>query len=327
MQLARATARHRELTIRAALGAGTGRLARQLLIENALAATIGSALGLVVTIGLHAALPPVLPADFPRVDDITVDGRVLLVTLLLSAITSIVCGMLPLLHVRRLEIARALSESSLASAGAGRTRVASVRALIVASQVAVTCVLVIGAVLLARSFIAHMNADRGYDPNNLLTAAIPFPQTYGPPERSFGALQRILDRVKTQPGVTHAAISTALPLVSSGGFLSFKFPSSLRGGSEVDVETIRRIVSPDYFGALGIRLRAGRLLTATDDRQCPPRRGRKSLVRAKIFRRCADRAGHRTVAWHRHFPEPRGQRAARHHDCGCGRRRQAGRAG
>ena len=132
--------------------------------------------------------------------------------------------------------------------------------MIVASQVAVTCVLVIGAVLLARSFIAHINADRGYDPNNLLTAAIPFPQNYGPPERSSAALRRILDRVKTRPGVTHAAISTALPLVSSGGFLSFKFPSSLGAGSEVDVETIRRVVSPEYFGALGIRVRAGRPL-------------------------------------------------------------------
>ena len=265
MQLARATARHRELTIRAALGAGTRRLARQLLIENALAATIGSALGLVVTIGFHAVLPSVLPADFPRVDDITIDGRVLMVTVLLSIVTAIACGILPLLHVRRLEIARALSESSLASAGAGRTRVASLRAVIVASQVAVTCVLVIGAVLLARSFMAHMNADRGYDPSNLLTAAIPFPQTYGPPERTFAALHRILDRVKTRPGITHAAISTALPLASSGGFMSFKFPSPLRGGTEVDVETIRRIVSPEYFGALGIRVRAGRPLTAADD--------------------------------------------------------------
>jgi putative ABC transport system permease protein len=264
MQLARATARHRELTIRAALGAGTGRLARQLLIENALAAAIGTALGLVVTFGLHAALPAVLPADFPRADDITIDGRVLLVTLVLAVITTVACGILPLLHVRRLEIARALSESSLASAGAGRTRVAAVRAAIVASQVAVTCMLVIGAVLLARSFIAHMNADRGYDPANLLTAAIPFPQTYGN-ERSFAALHRILDRVKTRPGVTHAAISTALPLVSSGGFMSFKFPSRLGGGTEVEVETIRRVVSPEYFGALGIRVRAGRPLTAADD--------------------------------------------------------------
>jgi predicted permease len=268
MQLARATARHRELTIRAALGAGTGRLARQLLIENALAAALGSALGLLLTIALHAILPSVLPADFPRADAITIDSRVLMVTLLLSMVAAIACGLLPLLHVRRLEIARALSDSSLASAGAGRTRLATVRAAIVASQVAVTCVLVIGAALLARSFIAHINADRGYDPTNLLTAAIPFPQTYGP-EKSFAALHRILDRVKTRPGVMHAAISTALPLASSGGFMSFTFPSPLRPGVEVDVETIRRVVSPEYFDALGIRVRAGRPLTAADELDAP----------------------------------------------------------
>jgi putative ABC transport system permease protein len=269
MQLARATVRHRELTIRAALGAGLGRLARQLLIENAIVGVVGSLAGLLLAMALHAALPHLLPAGFPRVDAIEIDGRVLLFTLLLSAITTVVCGVLPLLHTRHIEIARSLGDGSAASAGAGRGRLANVRGLIVASQVAATCVLVIGAVLLARTFIAHINADRGYDANNLLTAAIPFPQTYGPPERSSAALRRILDRVKTQPGVTHAAISTALPLVSSGGFLSFKFPSSLRGGSEVDVETIRRVVSPDYFGALGIRVRAGRPLTAADDLNAP----------------------------------------------------------
>jgi putative ABC transport system permease protein len=268
MQLARATARHRELTIRAALGAGTGRIARQLLIENALIAALGGALGLLVTAALHAALPAVVPADFPRADAIAIDGRVLLVTLALSLMTTVTCGVLPLLHVRRLAIARALSDGSLASAGAGRTRVASARAIIVASQVAVTCVLVIGAVLLVRSFVAHVSADRGYDPDNVLTASIPFPQTYGP-DKSFVALHRILDRVKARPGVAHAAISTALPLVSSGGFMSFTFPSPLRPGVEVDVETIRRVVSPGYFDALGIRVRAGRPLTAADDGNAP----------------------------------------------------------
>ncbi len=281
MQLARATARQRELTIRAALGAGTTRLARQLLIENAVLGTIGAIGGLLATTAFHRALPAVLPADFPRVDAIAVDGRVLLVTLLLSVIAAVACGVLPLLYARRLQIAQALSETALASAGAGRTRTAAVRALIVASQVAVTCVLVIGATLLARSFVNYLNADRGYDPNNLLTAAIPFPQSYGPPERSAAALQRILERVKTRPGVTHAAISTSLPLVSAGGFLSFKFPSSLRGGSEVDVETIRRIVSPDYFAALGIRLRAGRLLTAADERNTQ----RVAIVNRSFVRR------------------------------------------
>ena len=269
MQLARAAARHRELTIRAALGAGTRRIARQLLIENALTAVIGGALGLLVTAGLHAALPAVLPANFPRADAITIDGRVLLVTLALSLITSVACALLPLLHVRRFDISRALSESTLASAGAGRSRIASVRALIVASQVAATCVLVIGAAVLVRSFAAQVRADRGYDPRNLLTAAIPFPSTYKS-DRALATLERILDRVGTRPGVTHAAFSSALPLVSSGGFMSFNFPSSLRGGEMIEVETIRRLVSPGYFGALGIRVRAGRALTAADEANAPP---------------------------------------------------------
>jgi predicted permease len=269
MQLARATARHRELTIRAALGAGTARLARQLLIENAIVGALGSLAGLAMTVALHAALPSMLPAGFPRVDAIEVDGRVLVFTLLLSAITTVVCGALPLLHARRLEIARALGDASAGSAGAGRGRLAIVRSMIVASQVAVTCLLVIGSVLLARSFNAQINADRGYDPGNLLTASIPFPTTYKP-DRSLALLDRILERVGTRPGVTHAAVSTALPLVSSGGFMSFKFPSPLRGGATIEAETIRRVVSPGYFGALGIRVRAGRVLTASDDLNAAP---------------------------------------------------------
>lgn len=268
MQLARATARHRELTIRAALGAGTGRLARQLLVENAIVGMLGSIAGLALTIALHAALPSMLPAGFPRVDAIEVDAGVLAFTLVLSVITTLVCGALPLMHARRLEIARSLSEGSAGSAGSGRGRTATVRALIVASQLAVTCVLVIGSMLLGRSFSAHLSADRGYDPDNLLTAAIPFPTTYNP-DRQFAALDRIRARVAMHPGVTHAAISSALPLVSSGGFLSFKFRSPLGGGVEIDVEAIRRLVSPGYFGALGIRLLAGRPLTEADDANAP----------------------------------------------------------
>lgn len=268
MQLARATARHRELTIRAALGAGTGRLARQLLIENAIVAVLGSAVGLLLTFGLHAALPSLLPAAFPRVDAITIDGRVLAFTLLLSVLASVVCGVLPLLHVGRLEIARALGESSAASAGHGRGRLSTVRAMIVASQVAVTCVLVIGGVLLARSFSAQVNADRGYEPANLLTASIPFPTSYTV-ERKEQVLARVLDRLRQRPGISHAAVSSGLPLGSGGAFWVFQFPSPIRGGAEVNVETYRRVVTPEYFDALGIRLRAGRALNDGDGANAP----------------------------------------------------------
>ena len=269
MQLARATARHRELVIRAALGAGTGRLARQLLIENAIAGVLGSIAGLALTIALHSALPSLLPAGFPRVDAIAIDGRVLAFTLLLSLITTLSCGVLPLMHVRRLELAGSLADGSAASAGAGRSRLSAVRAWIVASQVAVTCMLVIGGALLGRSFTAQVQADRGYDPGNLLTASIPFPVGYAAEGRATVALNRILERLKDRPGVTHAAASSGLPLASSGGFSGFSFQSPLRGGATVDVETIRRVASPEYFGALGIRVRAGRPLTAGDDAMAP----------------------------------------------------------
>ncbi len=269
MQLARATNRHREMTIRAALGGAPARLARQLLVENAVVGVLGSAIGLALTVALQAALPALLPADFPRVDAIQIDGRVLAFTLLLSVITTVACGVLPLLHVRRIEIARALSEGSAGSAGAGRGRVAGVRGLIVASQVAVTCVLVICGVLLGRSFTALVQADRGYDPVNVLTAMIPFPAGYAANGRVAPALERIVDRLRDRPGVTHAAASSALPLASSGGYMSFQFPSPLRGGALVDVESIRRVVSPEYFGALGIRVRAGRPLMASDTESAP----------------------------------------------------------
>lgn len=269
MQLARAMARQRELTIRAALGAGSGRLARQLLIENGLAGVLGAAGGLLLTLALHAAMPSLLPAGFPRADAIMVDGRVLGFTVLLSLITTVVCGLLPLLHARRLDPARTLSAGSLASAGAGRGRVAAVRMLIVTSQVAVTCVLVVGAVLLSRSFLAHAGADRGYDPANVLTAAIPFPNDYSV-ERRVQALDRMVARLAARPGVTHAAVSTGLPLASAGGFTFFRFPSPLRDGATIEVESIRRVVTPPYFGALGIRVRAGRPLTGADHPDAPP---------------------------------------------------------
>jgi predicted permease len=175
---------------------------------------------------------------------------------------------LPLLHVRRLEIARSLGDVSAASAGAGRGRIAMVRALIVASQVAVTCVLLIGGAMLARSFNAQIAADRGFEPTNLLTASIPFPVSFSV-ERKEQTLARVLERLQGRPGIVHAAVSSGLPLGSAGGFSVFQFNSPLRGGAEVDVETYRRVVTPGFFEALGIRLRAGRLLTEGDTATSP----------------------------------------------------------
>ena len=262
MQLARVAARHRELTIRAALGAGTARLSRQLLIENTLIAVSGAVMGVLLSAAFHRVLPALLPAGFPRADEIAIDGRVLAFAVVLAAVSSIAAGVLPMLQARRLDIARVLSEGSLASAGAGRAGVAITRLLIVGSQVAVTSVLLICAVLLTRSFLARMSADRGYDASNVLTATVPFPSNYSFEQRQQ-ARQRMLERLKARPGITHAAFSTGVPLMSAGGFSSFTFVTPVRKSS-IEVEAMRRLVTPEYFGALGLRIRAGRPLNDGD---------------------------------------------------------------
>ena len=262
MQLARAAARRRELTIRAALGAGTARLSRQLLIENAIIGIAGTAIGVGVAASLHRVLPAVLPAGFPRADESAIDARVLTFAALLALIAAVAAGVLPVLQARRLDLARALSDGSLASAGPGRGRMAVARLVIVGSQVAVTSVLVVGAVLLTRSFAARVNADRGFDPSNVLTAAVPFPSGYSFEQRQQARV-RMLERLRARPGITHAAFSSGVPLVSAGGFTSFNFVTPLTG-TAIQAEAIRRVVTPEYFGALGVRIRAGRALHAED---------------------------------------------------------------
>lgn len=270
LQAARSTARHRELTIRSAIGASTSHLARQLLIENAILGMLGGVSGLLLTAGLHRVLPFLVPTGFPRVDAIAVDGPVLLFALVLTLVTSLACGVLPLLQLRRLDLVRALAEGGLASSGPGKgSRVAFTRELIVASQVAVTCVLLVGATVLVRSFLAQARADRGYDPSNVLTANLPLPRGYTV-ERKAQLRDQLLQRLKARPGVTHVAASTALPLASAGGFASFTFQSPFRTGAEIEVQTIRRFITPDYFGALGIRVVAGRPLTDADTAVTPP---------------------------------------------------------
>ena len=262
MQLARAAARRRELTIRAALGAGTGRLSRQLLIESSVLGGAGAALGVLLSAGLHRVLPSLLPTGFPRANEIAIDGRVLAFGAMLAVIATVAAGVLPVLQARRLDISRALSDGSLASAGAGRGRLAMTRLVIAGSQVAVTSVLVIGAILLTRSFLARVSADRGYDPTNVITAAVPFPAGYSFEQRQQSRL-RILERLREHPGISHAAFSTGVPLVSMGGFLSFDFVTPLTG-TQIQAEAMRRLVTPDYFGALGVRIRAGRALNDGD---------------------------------------------------------------
>jgi predicted permease len=264
LQLARATARRREIAIRAAMGAGTAALSQQLVAESALLGAAGGLAGLAIAVALHRALPSLLPADFPRIDAIAVDWRVLCFTVATSIAASVACGLLPAWHARGLDLVELLSEDGVAPVGGtSRTRTGRARALLMAGQVAVSCVLLVGAALLVRSFTAMTRVDRGYDPTNLLTARVTFPPAYSM-QRRTAFLDHIVERIRTQPGVRAVAYGNALPLLTVGGFYGFKMRPPANPSTAVEVNVIERVVSPDYVDALGLRVLEGRAMSPTD---------------------------------------------------------------
>jgi predicted permease len=266
LQLARTTTRSRELAIRAALGAGGARVTRQLLVESLLLGLAGGAAGLALTWTLHRSLTSLLPADFPRVDDLGIDTTVVVFSFVLSVGTGILFGLLPALRARRLDLVEALAENGTAPLGAGvRSRTARARLAIMAGQVAIACVLLVGASLLVRSFVALLNADRGYDSSGVLSARLSLPATmYPAPERRLAIIERVLTRLGGMPGVTTAAFTSELPLTPGGSTSAFTLKSPAAGGGVVKVQASPRIVSPHYFSALGMRLIAGRPFSDAD---------------------------------------------------------------
>lgn len=264
LQLARAAGRRREIAIRAAVGAATARLVRQLIVESAMIGAGGGAVGVALTIALHRALPSLLPADFPRVDAVAVDWRILLFATALSMAASVACGLLPAWHARRVDLVTTLSEDGSAPVGAGiRTGTARTRTLIMAGQLAVSCVLLVAAALLTRSFVALLHVDRGYDPANVLTARVSIPAEYSM-ERRITLLEQAAARLRPLPGVREAAFGNALPFLTSGGYRGFKMRPPIDPSLEVEVNTMQRVVSAGYFGALGLRVTAGRALKDSD---------------------------------------------------------------
>jgi putative ABC transport system permease protein len=269
VQLARGVARRREFAIRGALGASTPRVMRQLLVENLSLGVAGGLAGLLLAGWLHRALPILLPADFPRAADVAMDWRVAGFAILASLAAGLAFGLLPALQARRIDVSAALAEDGLAPAGGGlRSPVARARAFILAGQVAVACVLLLGATLLARSFLALVETDRGYDPQHVLTARLVMPDFAYTPHQRVAVVADLLDRLQAVPGVTHAGITTALPLTEGEMLSSFPLQSP-RGEGTVTVQTGVRHVSPGYFAAMRMRLAAGRAFTDADTAESP----------------------------------------------------------
>ena len=266
LQLARATKRQREVTVRAALGASRLRIVRQALTESVVLAVIGGAMGLVLVVWGTDALRAMLPAGFPRVADVSVDLRVLVFATVASVATGIVFGLVPALRSSRVDLAAALNEGGRRSSGDRRSRRA--RSVLVVAQVALAMVLLVGAGLLMRSMARLLAVNPGFDASGLLTAGV------RPPAREFsGAAARrqayaaVLDHVSQLPGVASSSAASLVPFSEQEDFYGFRIEgrSPPAGAPAQDPEARFYVVAPGYFETMRIPVRDGRSLTSADD--------------------------------------------------------------
>lgn len=269
LQLSRVARRRREIAVRTAIGAGAVRLIRQWLVESAMLGMIGAGAGLFAAVVLHRSLPAMLPPGFPRVEDVRLDWRVAAFACVAACLASLACGMVPAFGRRRDQIVDQLSDGPATTAPVTRTSAARVRTVFMAAQVAVACILLIGASLLLRSFAALLDVDRGFDPHGLLTMRIPLP-TRSPFVRHASLLDDVQARLRELPGVTDVAFGNALPFVTPGLYSGLNLQLPRDPSTKVEVQTMMRAVSPEYFRAMRLRIRQGRPIEASDVESSPP---------------------------------------------------------
>lgn len=274
LTLSRMAKREREIAVRTALGAGRSRLLRQLLTESSLMAFAGGLLGLVLAYGSLELLTDFVGRLTPRAREIHIDSGVFLFTLAAALGTSILFGTLSAL-LSRANLTSSLKEGST-SAGSGR-RQNRMRSALIVCQISFSFMLLIGAGLMLRSLIKLQQVDAGIVPQRVLVLRTTFTWSkYTTDDKTRVAVQELLDRVNSEPGVLVAAISNRYPFepeIITGGPESVSFSFQVEGrtlepGQSPPVSTFAA-VSPDYFKALGIPLKEGRLFAETDNEKGP----------------------------------------------------------
>jgi putative ABC transport system permease protein len=274
--LARASAREKELAIRAALGGGRGRLIQQLLTESVILALAGGFVGLVLAYWGVAALRGIVPSDTPRIDEVRLDPLVLAFTLGVSLFTGFFFGLAPAWQVGRTDLREALNETGRGTSAGGASRY--LRSGLVVSELALAVLLLAGAGLLIRSFSRLLDVSPGFQSQHLLTMELSLPEKAypdGPPvQKFFGELMR---SVKTVPGVQSAGAVSQMPLTDAytSGSVYFEntsapdLPRYQPVGNLPYTEIDQRSATTGYFEAMQIPLVRGRLFTDGDDAMAP----------------------------------------------------------
>ena len=268
--LTRAAARRREFALRRSLGATNGRLIRQLLTESLVLALSGGVAGLALAALAVPAMASQLPASFPRVRDIAVDGQVLWFTFAISVLTGVLFGLAPALSSARRNLAQALREGG-DRGGTGAHP--SIGRLLVVAEIAAVLVLMVGAGLVLRSLVRLSSVDPGFQARGVVAWQIFLPPSRYPDATAQRAFYRdVLDQVRSLPGVQSAALAQPMPfgpldLVNDGGFAIGGRP--IPTPEQMPQALVTR-ASPDYFATMRIPLKRGRAFTPRDSEAGPP---------------------------------------------------------
>jgi predicted permease len=265
--LSRAAVRHREFSIRAALGAGSGRVVRQMLTESSVLSLAGGALGVLLAYWVVKLLPRLGGALSQRLADVRLDLRALVFAAGISLLTTVLFGLVPALASASEGLAQSLKESGLPGAAglrlSGRNRA---RSLLAITQVALAMMLLVGAGLLTRSFVTLLRQDLGYQPSGALTLQLRLPRArYQEPQSRIAFYEQLLAGVRRVPGVQAAGLTNLMPMSQAQIRISFELPgrpvpSDLTTPQAAGV----RLVSPGFFKAIGTRLVAGRDFSDAD---------------------------------------------------------------
>jgi predicted permease len=260
--LARANSRAREVAVRAAVGAGRARLIQQFLVESVVLGVAGGVAGLAVAYWAIRALVALGPSRIPRLAEVGVDWRVLMFVVAVAVATSVVFGLVPALATTGRSFARLVSTAGRGLVGEAGTRV---RRTLVVAEMALAVILLVAAGLLMRSYQRISNVDPGFSPDHVLTFSIGLPESkYKTSAAAGGFVQAFVDGLAARPGVEAAAGVFGLPLDDNfSASSSFTRPGETDSADSPSVGM--RIVTPDYFKALRIPLRAGRLFDGHDD--------------------------------------------------------------
>ena len=261
--LVRGVSRGPELAVRTALGAGRGRLLRQLVTESVVLAVGGG----VIAAGLATVATKLLvhaaPANIPRLDSVHVDATVLALTMLVAVVIGVLFGLIPSREILRPDLSRTLREAGRGSGGRAGSH--SARRALVVAEVALSVMLLAGAGLLIRSFNRLMNVDPGFRTDHSISFALSLPQAkYPSPELQNGFMTQLLDRLQALPGVQASGAALGMPLTNFGFDFTFEIAgrAPLKPQDQPSAEV--RVATPGYFAAMGIPIVKGRGIQVTD---------------------------------------------------------------